>query len=354
MRTGRLLFPVLLCIALCGSAIAARGAHDKDRETAKGGPDIKKLVLGNHVCGPELKASSLINHVVVVLFWNINSGDSLTDLATLDNWQKEYAEQGLVAIGIHPYKFSDAAIEGTCKDKGVTYPIYCEGKMIGQDVRAGTILVFDHTGMIVPINDQKKATDAVKEAVTKMPANIVGNRDFEKLGFIADALSKGTDPPKVLKVVLSKMKSDDKQTAEEAQYLFDRLQKWAASRVELITAQKMAEPLQTRDKLEELLKELKGCDLEKIVLVAKTALDQDKDYQAELAAWLALEKIQELDKKIKPSKRAERFKKENATVLKQMKDAIEQMQKTWEKSKATLDAVAIGNKYGLIEKDKKK
>ena len=355
MKIGRMLFTALLCIALCGSAIAGQRERTRDKPDApKGGPDIKKLVLGNHVCGPQLKTASLTNHVVVVLFWNINSGESLGDLATLENWQKEYAEQGLVAVGIHPYKFSDAAIEGTCKDRGVTYPIYCEGKMVGQNVGAGTILVFDHTGMIVPIGEQKKAADAVKEAVTKMPANIVGNHDFQKLDAIAEALNKGTDPPRVLKAVIAKLKSEDKQTAEEAQYLFDRIQKWAKDRVELIKGQKMSEPLQTRDKLDALLKELKGSDLEKVVADTQTALEQDKEYQAELASWQALEKIQELEKKLKPSRRPEKFKKENATLLEQIKEAVKEMEKKWERSKATVDAVAIGTKYGLVEKDKKK
>lgn len=355
MRIGRIILSALLCIALCGSAVAAQRERTRDKQDApKGGPDIRKLVLGNHVCGPQLKTSSLTNRVVVVLFWNINSGDSLKDLATLEAWQKEYTEQGLVAVAIHPYKFSDTAVEGTCKDKGVTYPVYCEGKMVGQDVRAGTILVFDHTGMIVPISDQKAPAAAVKEAITKMPANIVGNREFQKLGAIAEALNRGTDPPKVLKAVLSRMKSDDKETAEEAKYILERIQKWAADRVELIKAQKMTEPLQTRDKLDALLKELKGCELEKTVTDALEALAQDKAYQDELASWLALEKIQELEKKIRPSKRPTKFKKDNATVLEQIKAAVEEMQKKWEKAKATQQAVAIGTKYGLVETDKKK
>lgn len=325
-----------------------------DKVVDKSGIDLKRLTLGNYVCGPERKMSDLTNRVVAVGFWNINSGPSLGALAALEQWQKEFADGGLICIGIHPFKFSNEAISGTCKDKSITFSVFVEGKMAGETTGAGAILVFDHTGKLVFNGDSVKGQAAVKEFVAKAPANVVGARELVKLKRLSDALKAGTYPPKLLKTIMDSQKAEDKETVDEANYLFERVKKWANDQIEVAKAARVTEALKCKTDLDNLAKDLKGTEFEKLVTDAQAGLEKDAAYQSELAAWLSLEKVKEAEKKLKPMppKRQERWKKESEPVLKEIKDLVEQMQKDSPKSKATEQAVAIGKKYGLIEDPK--
>ena len=378
MKTVKVLGCILLALAVCSMAPGEekkRGERkstrpekkkdekadekkkDDEKTADKGGNDLKRLDLGNFVCGPERKTSDLANCVVAVLFWNINHGGSLGTLAAMEKWQKDFADGGLIIIGIHPYKFANEAIQGTCKDKGVTFSVYCEGKMPGQTTNAGSILVFDHTGKLVFNGDTIKGYEAVKEYVAKAPANVVGSRELVKLKKLGDALRSGTYPPKLLKAITDAQKSEDKDTVGEADYLFERVKKWVTDQIEVARNARATDALKCKSDLETLAKDLKGTEFEKLIADAVAALDKDAVYKTELTMWDNLDKVKGMDKKLKPmpAKRGQdKWKKENAAPLKEIKDLVEQMQKDSPKSKATEQAVAIADKYGLIEKEKPK
>jgi hypothetical protein len=83
-----------------------------------------------------------------------------------------------------------------------------------------------------------------------------------------------------------------------------------------------------------------------------TKLKQDPKVIPELKAQTALVTIQKLDMELGSKAGSfdptqEKFRKANAVLLAQLQEAVQQMKRTYPKTRATEDAVRIGEKYGV-------
>jgi hypothetical protein len=106
---------------------------------------------------------------------------------------------------------------------------------------------------------------------------------------------------------------------------------------------------------ERLPASFKGTPLAKDAGELLAKLRKDRAVVAELSAIKALEPIRKIDQHLVMKAGADEpmkgdFQKNNATLLRQLKDRVQQMKKSWPDAKATQEAVAVGDRYGVVLK----
>jgi thiol-disulfide isomerase/thioredoxin len=76
---------------------------------------------------PPLTWTSLTGHVVLVQFWEFSCANCRATHPALNAWQRQYAKDGLVILGIHSPEFAAnaprAAVAKAVRAAGITYPV---------------------------------------------------------------------------------------------------------------------------------------------------------------------------------------------------------------------------------------
>jgi len=319
---------------------------------------LQDLELGPYVCGPKLSTSDLKNHVVLAEFWGVHCPPCIASLPKLDKWQKDHEAEGLIVLGIHAQGGPASAVKSTATDKGATFSIYLNGEVKnGHDFRGiPHLFIFDHSGKCVFRGNphDQQCYKVLKETLTKAPFAALAGKELVKMKSLGEALKKGLPVATAIEKAKAAGASPDAATAEEAKFIVDSLTTWGKAQIERARAQKADDVLGCWSGLQEVVKTFQGTEVATEAAQAIAELKIDNGYMTELAAWQALQKIQEVEKELKPVRASDgdditsdKFKKRNAIVLKKLIAGIQMMKKKYSDSAATTEAEAIASKYNL-------
>ena len=339
----------LLAAAICSYAMA---------EGFNTNVTTKGLSFRDHVYGPAVKESDLAGHVVLVEFWGVNCGPCRESMPLLSKWSDKHSGDGLIVIGIHTQSATNTQIEELCRQRGVTYSIYAQG-----DVKGGMdfngiphVFLFDHTGQCIFRGHPMEVYEKVKDALAKAPAAMLAGRELVKLKSLSEGMKKGMTPAAALKAAGAQVNSEDADLADEAKFVVESITTWGKKQVEGAKAGKDTEPLRSYNTLQKIAKDFAGTDIEKDASATLAELKADEQFMKEVKAWQALDKLKELEKQVRPIRAwdgpdiySDKFKKKNAVVLGQIYQGVQMMRKNYPKCEATVEAVTIAEKYGMIK-----
>jgi hypothetical protein len=305
-------------------------------------PDLKldKIDLGNPVLGPKVAAEDLRGRAVLVVLWNAGSPSSLACFSKVSPWDAELSDFGLATVAVHLTGSQKVEVEAVARSRGVAFAV-TEGKWLKgglvedfKDFPLG--LVFDHDGQCVYRGSPFNAEKAVRAAVGKSLAASIGSETTPKaLTPYLDALNKGQAPSFVLSRLGPLTRSGDASTAEAAKGLIAKMTEVGHE------ALRKAGPLVETDPAAAFLM------VERLPAVFK-----ETDVTTELRARTRLTAVKKIDAELngKPGSfdpKLESFRRDNAVLLAQLQEIVQQMKKAFPMAKATERAVRIGDRYGL-------
>jgi len=360
MKTGSVIVAALLLSVVGVSSAFAAGGEAREFNLDF---QLSSLNPGRTVLGDVWTVETLTNHIVLVEIWGINCGPCLASIPQMTKLQKEYGDKGLVVIGLQCQDFGDDAVKATASQKGAEYTVTNGGTIKGY--QGGGIphcYLFDSTGRCVFRGSPTQVEGALmmeklKEAVANSPLAALGDRELKKLNSLAQAMKAGMLPAQVLTKAKTLALDPDPETAEEAKFLVEALNKWGGMLADAAMKNKDKNPIKCLEDLTDISRKFSGTD---IATLAKESLDKlrnDSKFQADLKAYQVYLKIRELDDQVVPVKRkdgidtsSQQFIKKNFTAIKNILTGARMMEKRFPDSPATAHAKEIAAKYENLGK----
>jgi thiol-disulfide isomerase/thioredoxin len=319
--------------------------------------DVKAdgIQLGKPVCGPELSKSDLEGHVVLVEFWGINCAPCLASLPKLAKLSQELGPAGLVVVGAHAQGGTPEEIRAKAEAAGVGFAVVESANVSGGHDFSGIphCMLFDHTGKCLyrgtPGAEVEKM---IREAVGTALVASTGKEKFVKLTSIVDGLKKGQSPLPLLHKAALQTRSSDPTTAEEAKLLTDKLNELGQRQLDQVAKLKESDPAAAYTKLQRMSSDFRGTTPGKHATEQLTAMRRDRKMMAEIDARRTLEAVRKIDKLLQDAPghddpKSVTFQKTYASALKQLQSSLRQMKRSWPEAKATQEALAVGEKYGV-------
>jgi hypothetical protein len=324
-----------------------------------GDPSLKleKLDLGKAISGPAFAAADAKGRGVFVVLWNALTENSCTAMVKLANWDNELRPYGLTIVGVHMTGRLRSDIAAEARSRNVAFAVretyWTDKSIVEDDKQFPLCLFFDPEGRCTYRGSFFDAEETVRGTIGKMLV-ISAGKEFTSKPVVTqvEALQKGKAPLSVLPQLVSLSRLTDADAAAEAKLLIEKIIE--PGQIVLQDAEKLLkdDPVGAYVALEKLPTIYKGTPLAAKASEHISKLRSDKGVQLEMKARPALAVVQKMDTELngRPGSfdaKGERFRTENAAALKQMKDAILQMKKTWPTTKATQEAVRLGQKYAL-------
>jgi len=275
----------------------------------------------------------------------------------LVKWNDELKDFGLVVVGPHVQGGSADAIEAKARSLGVNFTVTNGGSVKGITLSGiPDCVVFDHSGACIFRGNPLDAEKHIRPAVGKALLAALNKTTLSKgITPIADALKKGQAPISLLPKAVALQKSTDATTAEEAKLLVAKMTEPGQKRVDEAESIKKDDPLSAYLALEPVPAAYKGTPVATKASALLTELRKEKPVSAELKARPSLDRVKKLEEQLKPlaSKYPTSdpsFKKLAAAQLKQLQSSVQLMKKSYPDARATQQAVAIADKYGVTIK----
>lgn len=342
----------------------AQTAKDKADPKAKTNPkgkvasrfnmDIKvgDIRLGKHVMGPKVEAGDLKGRVVLLDYWGVNCAPCLAIMPRTAALNAELADFGLVVLGSHRQDAKPDQIRAVATARGANFPISHMTAAAGSDDNNGLphCLLFDHTGACIFRGSPGEVDAQVRTAVgAALVAGAERAKFSPQLSAIVQDLKKGKPPATMLPRLVA-LQGSSGEAGADAKALLASLTAVGQKKLEKAESLAESEPVEAYQLIEKVPTTFKGTAVAKQAADLIAKLKKDKAVAAELAARPSLEAVKKLEQQLanrpgadEPSK--PEFRKANAVVLKQLKDKVAQMQKTWPDAKATAEAVAVGERF---------
>jgi hypothetical protein len=269
---------------------------------------------------------------------------------------KELGHFGLVVIGAHAQQGTSEEIQAKARSRGVNFTVVSSASVKdGQDFRGiPHCMVFDHTGQCIFRGAPDGAEGAARKAVGKALVDDLGKSSFSKaVTPLVDGLKKGQAPEAVLRKAVPLQRSPDATAASEANQLVASLTRGGHKQIEEAAALKSDDPYAAYVKLQPVPSAFKGTPVETKANALLAELKRNKAVSAEIQAQPSLDKIKKWDSLLGPQAakadpKGPEFKRAFGTSLKQMQTTLQQMKRSWPESKATQEALDIGDKYGIV------
>jgi hypothetical protein len=273
----------------------------------------------------------------------------------LASLNREFGPQGLLVIGAHAQNATPDKIRTTALSRGANFTIVENANLKGGNDFSGIphVVLFDHTGKCVYRGSPDAAEAMVPKLLAAAPAPVLEGRKLTKLTQEATQLKKESNFPTVLQAVKAKTSSKDTATAEEANYVVEKIGALAKKQFDQAKAQKEAAPHTALALLQNVANHFKGTDAGKEAAEEVASLKKDKDFQNEVKVGPMLEDLRKLEGQLQqPSSglvdtKSKEFQALNAAALGKMNGLIRQMKKAAPEAKATKEAIQLGEQYGL-------
>jgi hypothetical protein len=272
----------------------------------------------------------------------------------LGKLSEDLAAAGLVVIGAHAQGGSDEEVRATARSHGGTYPIVKNAQVKdGNDFRGiPHVILFDHTGKCVYRGSPSEAEKRLPDLLGKALIAGEDGKLLSKVAPAADLFRKGQPMSAVSARVVSLAGASDKTTAAEAKQVLERLNASGDKLLESATALKETDPVLCQRRITRLAADLKSTSVGKKAADELAKLKRDKKFAAEVSAFNALEIVRAMESRVQPPQgnsdpKSPAFQQANGVILVQMQSSIRKMKKSWPETKATGEALAIAEKYGL-------
>jgi hypothetical protein len=268
----------------------------------------------------------------------------------------ELSHFGLVVIGAHAQKGTTEEIQAKARSRGVNFAVVASASVKdGQDFNGiPHCMVFDHTGQCVYRGSPNGAEAAARKVVGKALVDGLGKPSLSKtLTPLVDGLKKGQSPEAILKKAVPLQRSGDATAAAEAKQLVATLTKAGQKQVEEAEALKKEDAYAAYVKVQPVPAAFKGTPVEARANALLAELRRTKVVAAEIQAQPSLEKVKKWDSLLSPQAakvdpKGQAFQRAFGSTLKQMQTTLQQMKRSWPDSKATQEALEIGDKYGVV------
>jgi hypothetical protein len=318
---------------------------------------LTEIDLGKPVLGPKVAAGDLKGRAVLVVLWNAGSSSSLACFPKLAAWDGELSPFGLATVAVHLTGSKTVDVAAVARSRGVPFAV-TEGKWLkgGQvaefkDFPLG--LVFDHEGQCVYRGSPFDADTAARAAVGNSLVAAAGVEEPGKaLTPVVEMMQKGKPLSSALSRLASLARSTDEETVREAKLLLDKMTEAGRRVLDEAEPLVMDDPVGAYLKVERLPAIFKETPVATRANQLLSKLKQNKAVATELKARTSLNTVKKYDTELgsRPGSfdpTLEKFRRDNAALLRQLDAAVRQMKKTWPDTKATEEAVRIGEKYGL-------
>ena len=259
--------------AWCSRPVAPAGAADTHNMKVT----VAGIQVGGHVSGPQLTDQSLAHRVVVLEFWGVNCPPCIASMPKLEELHRQYGPSGLVIVGAHAQGGAAAEVKKVVDGLGVTFSIVDSAQVAdGMDFDGiPHCMVFDHTGQCIFRGSPRESHDAIVAAVRLAPSAVLEGRKLVKLAafnnMLQDELSFGGAMRKAKGLTASK----DEETAEEARFVFEKLEARGRRMLDEAVAAKETDPLLAAGLLQRCSSGFKGGDIG--VEAAKVIREWKKD-----------------------------------------------------------------------------
>ncbi len=281
----------------------------------------------------------------------------------LVRWNQELGPFGLAVIGPHVQSGTDEQIKNKARAFGLDFPVIKPGYT--KDLGFSGIpycMLFDPTGKCVyrgaPDGVEKVLRPSVGKAVV---ASLKTPPTSKAVTALTASLESGQAPLPVLQRAVPLLKSRDPAVVNEVRQLIDKLSASGQKQFDKAEESKTDDPAGAYLLLEPLPTQYRGTPLGARADKLLAALRKDKAVTAELRARPLLETVKKLDRFLEDSAKNNnvniddtKFLKAQAPALQNMQRTLATMRKSYPSARVTVEALAIGEKYGIEIKDKKK
>lgn len=258
-------------------------------------------------------------------------------------------------IGAHAQGGTHDEVRNVAQSRGVNYTITERGSVKGGNDFSGIphCMIFDHTGKCIYRGSPEGREPLVMRAVAEAPPWILEGKKLSKLSSMNAALRREANFGNVLHQAREKTASKDAATAEEANYIVDKLTAYARKQLDDAKAKKDSAPGAAWTLMSRVAASFKGSEPGKEAAELVAELKKDKDFQAEVKVWPMLENLKALESQLKTPEgggsdvKSTAYRNANGATLNQMLSLIKQMKKAAPNAKATLEALQIAETYGL-------
>jgi hypothetical protein len=332
---------------------------------ARGGPDddlrLEKVKLGRPVAGPAVAPDDLKDRAVFLVIWHALSPSSMTFLAKAAAWDADLRDFGLATVGVHSSQWEAPPVDVAAVAKGhsITFSVtesLDTSNLVTKFRDLPIAVVFGHTGRCVYRGPAFEAEKALRAAVGEALAARAGIDSPPKaLTPVLEALQKGKPPASVLPSLAPLVRSSDAGAAAAAKALMATLTATARKAVEDAQAIAKDDPVGAF-----LMVERVPAAYKDTAVAAKASdligrLKTDQAVATELRARTGLAAVKAIDTELgsrpgsfDPSQ--ERFRTDNAALLRRLAGTVAAMKKSWPKARATEEAQRIAQKYGVRER----
>jgi len=309
--------------------------------------------LGTYIMGPKFKADDLKGQVVLVDYWGVNCGPCLHVMPSTAALNAELSDFGLVVLGSHVQEAKPDEVKSVATNLGANFSITSQTRVNGSDDYnfIPHCFLFDQTGACVYRGSPAEVEPLVRTAVGKALVEGAGREKFSTaVSAIVQDLKKGNAPSLILPRLVA-LQNSSGQAGIDAKALLGSLTAAGKKKLDLADSMAADEPVEAFLLVEKLPAAYKGTPLARQATETIGKLKKTKAVSAELAARPTLEVVRKIERQLNMNlegvsdPKKDEFQKANSALLKQLKDRLATMKKTWPDAHATQAAVAIGEKF---------
>lgn len=313
---------------------------------------VDDIMLGNPVLGPKMGLSDLKSHAVLFDKWGIACGPCLAAMPHTSELYSELEGFGLIIIGAHSQEGEAEKVRAVALQHHANFPIQVNAFVRGsEDYRfIPHCLLFDHTGACIYRGSPTEVDMLIRKSVGAALVAAAGREKWNsQMDGIVKDLKAGKPPAGILSRVAA-YRNAKGDLGEDANALLKAMTAAGTKKLEEAAAKKDSDPLEAFLLIEKVPATYKGAPIATEATDLLNKLKADKAVKAELAARPALEKVKLIDQQLglgADDPRKPEWQKAHKEPLKQLKDKVSQMKKTWPDAKSTHDAEAIADRYGV-------
>jgi hypothetical protein len=274
----------------------------------------------------------------------------------LVKWHDELSEFGLVVLAPHRQQAEPGEVKAVARTLGVNYTVTTGHVAGGGGGSIPHCFVFDAEGKCVHDGGPDGVDAKLRAALGTALVAKAGRDDFTKVvAPHAEALKAGRPPAGVLAKLLPLTRHADAATAAQAKALAEALTEPARTALAAARAQKADDPVAAHDRVQRLSTTFRNTPLGTDAARLLAELKADKVVAAELRARPFLDKVKALDAALakllgERDAKDPAFQKAAAAYLKQLRNLVVQLQRTYPNARATQEAVGLAEKFGVTLK----
>jgi hypothetical protein len=313
---------------------------------------IKDVRLGTALTGPNLKADDLKAHAVLVDEWGIHCPPCLAAMPHTADLYAELADFGLIIIGSHRQDGTAETVKSVAIAHRANFPIYVNTSVRGTEDNNGLphCLLFDHSGQCVFRGLPTQVEALVRKEVGAALVAAAGREKWSpKFEPIVKDLRAGKPPGTLLAKIASQWTSAG-DVGEDATALLAAMTAVGTKKLEEAKAKKESDPVEAYFLIEKVPTTFKDTPLASEASQLLGKLKADKAVKAELAARPALEAVRRVETQLAVGnddpKKAD-WQKAHKEPLTDLKKKIQSMKTKWPDTRATQDALAIAERFGV-------